>query len=72
MDALDPDLKIPARLETGSASSASCRGGAWGLFGEVTYVGNRGDHLLRQPDINQASFEDLTTTRRSGQRSRCR
>lgn len=31
----------------------------WGLFTEVTYVGTRGQHLFRQPDINQASFAAL-------------
>lgn len=29
------------------------------LFIEASYVGNLGRHLLRQPDINQASFEAL-------------
>ena len=31
----------------------------WGLFGEIAYVGNQGRHLLRQPDINQATFDAL-------------
>jgi len=31
----------------------------WGFFGEIGYVGSRGQNLLRQPDINQPSFEDL-------------
>jgi len=31
----------------------------WGIFGEVAYVGNQGRHLLRQPDINQATFDAL-------------
>ena len=30
-----------------------------GVFVEVAYVGNLGRHLLRRPDINQPSFEDL-------------
>jgi hypothetical protein len=31
----------------------------WGIFGELSYVGAKGQNLLRQPDINQASFADL-------------
>jgi hypothetical protein len=30
-----------------------------GIFVEAAYVGNLGRHLLRRPDINQPSFEDL-------------
>ena len=30
-----------------------------GYFVEATYVGNRGEHLIRQPDINRASFDAL-------------
>ncbi|MFN0121355.1 MAG: carboxypeptidase regulatory-like domain-containing protein [Blastocatellia bacterium] len=30
-----------------------------GIFLEVAYVGSQGRHLLRRPDINQPSFEDL-------------
>ena len=28
----------------------------WGLFGEVAYVGDKGDNLIRQPDINRPTF----------------
>jgi hypothetical protein len=31
----------------------------WGLFGEVAYVGGVGQQLIRQPDINQPSFDAL-------------
>ncbi|MEJ7710519.1 MAG: hypothetical protein WKF84_11785 [Pyrinomonadaceae bacterium] len=31
-----------------------------GFFAEVAYVGNYGRRLLRQPDINQASFDVLS------------
>jgi hypothetical protein len=31
----------------------------WGILGEAAYVGNLGRRLLRQPDINQPSFEAL-------------
>jgi hypothetical protein len=31
----------------------------YGIFTEAAYVGNLGRHLIRQPDINQATFEAL-------------
>jgi hypothetical protein len=31
----------------------------YGFFAEAAYVGNLGRHLIRQPDINQATFEAL-------------
>jgi hypothetical protein len=31
-----------------------------GLFGELGYVGSKGQNLLWQPDINNPSFQDLT------------
>ena len=29
----------------------------YGIFAEAAYVGNLGRHLIRQPDINQPTFE---------------
>jgi len=57
MDALDPGLKIPRVWNWSLGLQKEL--GFWGLFGEATYVGNKGDQLLRQPDINQPSFEAL-------------
>jgi len=54
--ALDPDLKVP---RTWNWSLSVQRELPWGLFGEVGYVGSKGQNLLWQPDINQASFQDL-------------
>jgi hypothetical protein len=54
MDALDPGLDIP-RVWNWSLSYQ--RELPWGLFGEVSYIGNRGQHLLRQPDINRPSLQ---------------
>ena len=57
MHALDPDLGIPRRWSWSASVQRELPW--WGLFGEVAYVGSDGQHLLRQPDINQPSFEDL-------------
>jgi len=57
MNSLDPGLGIPRRWSW--SVSVQRELGLWGLFGEVAYVGSDGQHLLRQPDINQPSFEDL-------------
>ena len=57
MDALDPNLKVPRVWNWSLGVQKEL--GFWGLFGEVTYVGNHGDQLLRQPDINQPSFDEL-------------
>lgn len=54
LDSLDPNFKIP---RVWNWSIGYQQEFAWGLFGEVTYVGNRGQHLLRQPDINQPPLE---------------
>ena len=53
---IDPDLKVP-RVWNWSLSVQ--RELPLGLFGEVGYVGSKGQNLLWQPDINQASFADL-------------
>ena len=54
--AIDPDLEVP-RAWNWSVSYQ--RELPWGFFGEVGYVGSDGQNLLRQPDINQPSFEAL-------------
>ena len=57
MDALDPNMKIPRVWNWSVGLQREL--GFLGLFGEVTYVGNKGEQLLRQPNINQPTFEQL-------------
>lgn len=57
IDSLDPAMDIPRTWSYSFGVQRELRW--WGLFGEVAYVGNKGQHLIRQPDINQASFDDL-------------
>ena len=52
---IDPELKVP---RVWNYSMSVQRELPWGLFGEIAYVGSRGQHLLWQPDINQPSFAD--------------
>ena len=56
--AIDPELKVPASWNWSLTVQRELPW--WGVFGEIGYVGSQGQNLLRQPDINQASFEDLT------------
>jgi hypothetical protein len=56
ISALDPNLKLPA--QTNFSFGVQRELGA-GYFVEASYVGNRGENLLRQPDINRASFDAL-------------
>jgi hypothetical protein len=52
-----PNLSVPRQL---SWSVSVQRELPWySLSGEVAYVGNRGVRLLRRPDINAPTFEDL-------------
>jgi hypothetical protein len=53
---IDPNLKVP-RVWNWSLSVQ--RELPWGLFGEVGYVGSKGQNLLWQPDINQPSYDAL-------------
>jgi hypothetical protein len=53
--AIDPNLTVPRTM---NFSLSVQRELPWGIFGEVAYVGNLGRHLLWQPDINQALFDD--------------
>jgi hypothetical protein len=54
---IDPDLDVP-RVWNWSLSVQ--RELPLGLFGEIGYVGSKGQNLLWQPDINDPSFQDLT------------
>jgi hypothetical protein len=56
INAVDPRLDTPY---TESFSLSVQRELPWGFFAEAAYVGNLGRHLIRQPDINQASFAAL-------------
>ncbi len=56
VNAIDPNLNIPRQL---NYSISVQRELPFGHFAEVAYVGNRGRHLLWQPEINQPSFEVL-------------
>ena len=56
INALDPGLQLAAQT---NFSIGVQREFGRGYFVEASYVGNRGDFLLRQPDINRASFDDL-------------
>jgi hypothetical protein len=53
---IDPALEVP---RSWNWSLSVQRELPWGLFGEIGYVGSKGQHLLRQPDINQPSFDAL-------------
>lgn len=53
---IDPNLILPYAM---SYSLSVQREFPWGIFGEIAYVGNQGRHLLRQPDINQPTFDAL-------------
>jgi len=57
IDSLDPNLKIPRVWNWSLGVQRELP--FWGLFAEVTYVGNKGEQLLRQPDINRPTFEQL-------------
>ncbi len=56
IDVIDPNLVVPYTM---SYSLSVQRELPQGIFFEAAYVGNQGRHLLRQPDINQPSFEAL-------------
>jgi Carboxypeptidase regulatory-like domain len=56
IDSISPDLEIPRIWQYSLTLQRELR---WGLFAELGYVGATGYHLIRQPDINQPSFEVL-------------
>jgi hypothetical protein len=55
--AIDPNLDTPYSIQY---SLSVQRELPRGFLAEAAYVSNLGRHLLRQPDINQATFEALT------------
>jgi len=56
ISAIDPDLEIS---NTMNFSLGVQRELPRGFFVEITYVGNLGRHLIRQPDLNAAPFSAL-------------
>ena len=56
IETIDPKLALPYTM---NFSLGVQRELPWGVFGEVAYVGNLGRRLLRQPDINQPSFDAM-------------
>ncbi len=56
INAVDPNLDTPYTM---SYSLSLQRELPHGIFAEAAYVGNLGRHLIRQPDINQPTFEQL-------------
>ncbi len=56
INAVDPKLDTPYTL---SYSLSVQRELPHGILAEAAYVGNLGRHLIRQPDINQATFVAL-------------
>ena len=56
INAIDPNLQLPLQV---NFSIGMQRELGRGYFVEAAYVGNRGQHLLRQPDINRPSFDAL-------------
>jgi hypothetical protein len=57
INAVDPNLDTPYTM---SYSVSVQRELPYGFFAEAAYVGNLGRHLIRQPDINQATFAALS------------
>ena len=56
INAVNPDLDTPYTM---SYSLSVQRELPHGIFAEAAYVGNLGRHLVRQPDINQPTFDQL-------------
>ena len=56
INAVNPDLDTPYTM---SFSLSVQRELPRGIFAEASYVGNLGRHLIRQPDINQPTFEQI-------------
>jgi hypothetical protein len=56
INALNPALELPSQW---NYSIGVQRELGRGYFVEATYVGNRGEHLIRQPDVNRPSFDAL-------------
>jgi Carboxypeptidase regulatory-like domain len=58
---VDPNLVTPYVMNYSLSIQRELPGG---IFGEIAYVGNQGRHLLRQPDINQPTFDALVANQR--------
>ena len=56
INALNPALELPSQWNYSIGVQRELGGG---YFVEATYVGNRGKHLIRQPDVNRPSFDAL-------------
>ena len=56
INAVNPDLDTPYTM---SYSFSVQRELPRGIFAEASYVGNLGRHLIRQPDINQPTFDQI-------------
>lgn len=56
INAVDPNLQLPSQTNFSIGVQRELGGG---YFVEATYVGNRGRHLIRQPDINRVPFDVL-------------
>ena len=56
INAVNPDLDTPYTM---SYSLSIQRELPYGIFAEAAYVANLGRHLIRQPDINQPTFEQI-------------
>jgi hypothetical protein len=56
INALDPNLELPSQW---NYSIGVQRELGAGYFVEASYVANRGEHLIRQPDINRPTFDAL-------------
>jgi Carboxypeptidase regulatory-like domain len=56
IDSIDPAFVIPRTWQWSTSVQKEL---GWGIFGEIGYVGSKGQNLVRQPDINQPSFEAL-------------
>lgn len=56
INAINPELDTPYTM---SYSLSVQRELPYGIFAEAAYVGNLGRHLIRQPDINQPTFDQI-------------
>ena len=56
INAIDPNLDTPYTM---SYSLSLQRELPYGIFAEAAYVANLGRHLIRQPDINQPTFDQI-------------
>ncbi|HTG87706.1 MAG TPA: Plug domain-containing protein, partial [Pyrinomonadaceae bacterium] len=56
INAVNPELDTPYTM---SYSLSIQRELPRGIFAEASYVGNLGRHLIRQPDINQPTFDQI-------------